>query len=48
LAGEWVQLVRLEERILGYYCRSLVPELDPRHQRSTAVDRWWGANPTKL
>jgi hypothetical protein len=25
-----------------YYCRSLVRELDPPHQRSTAVDRWWG------
>ena len=44
LAGEWVQLVRLQERILVYYCRSLVRELDLRHQRSTAVDRWWDTN----
>jgi transposase InsO family protein len=44
LAGEWVQLVRLDERILVYYCRSLVRELDLAHQRSTAVDRWWGMN----
>jgi len=44
LAGEWVQLVRLEERILVYYCRSLVRELDLTHQRSTAVDRWWDPN----
>jgi transposase InsO family protein len=41
LAGEWVQLMRVGERILVYYCRSLVRELDPLHQRSTAVDRWW-------
>ena len=40
LAGEWVQLLRLGERILVYYCRSLVCELDPGRQRSTAVDRW--------
>jgi transposase InsO family protein len=40
LAGEWVQLVRVEERILVYYCRSVVRELDLVTQRSTAVDRW--------
>jgi hypothetical protein len=34
LAGEWVKLVRLEQRILVYYCRSLVRELDLSHQRS--------------
>jgi len=45
LAGEWVQLVRLDERILVYYCRSLVRELDFAHQRSTAVDRWWHTTP---
>jgi transposase InsO family protein len=45
LAGEWVKLVRLEGRILVYYCRSLVRELDLTHQRSTAVDRWWDMNP---
>ena len=41
LAGEWVQLVRLEQRILVYYCRSVVRELDLAQQRSTAVDRCW-------
>lgn len=41
LAGEQVQLVRIEQRIQVYYCRSLVRELDQLHQRSTAVDRWW-------
>ena len=40
LAGEWVELIRIEERILIYYCRSLVRELDPINHRSTAVDRW--------
>ena len=40
LAGEWVQLVRVERRILVYYCRSVVRELDLPTQRSTAVDRW--------
>jgi len=45
LAGEWVKLVRLDGRILVYYCRSLVRELDLTHQRSTAVDRWWDLSP---
>jgi transposase InsO family protein len=40
LVGEWVQLIRVDERILVYYCRSLVRELDLVTQRSTAVDRW--------
>ena len=40
LAGEWVQLIRVEERILVYYCRSLVRELDPHRKCSTAVDHW--------
>ena len=41
LAGEWVKLVRLEGRILVYYCRNLVRELNLTQQRSTAVDRCW-------
>jgi len=45
LARQWVQLIRVEERILVYYCRSLVRELDPPRQRSTAVDRWRGGTP---
>jgi transposase InsO family protein len=28
LAGEWVQLVRIDQRILVYYCRTLIRELD--------------------
>jgi len=45
LAGEWVQLVRLEGRILAYYCCNLVRELDITHQRATSVARWWDTNP---
>jgi transposase InsO family protein len=40
LASEQVELKRLEQRILIYYCRTLVREIDLRTQRSTAVDRW--------
>jgi len=40
LAGEWVQVVRVDGRALVYYCRSLIRELDLVTQRSTAVDRW--------
>jgi transposase InsO family protein len=45
LAGEWVQLIRMEERILVYYCRSLVRELDPPppavHRGGPLVGRPW-------
>jgi len=37
LVGEWVQLIRLPEKILVYYCRSLVRELDPLSHRSVAA-----------
>ena len=40
LRREWVQLVRLQDRVLVYYCRTLVRELDLAIQRSTAVERW--------
>jgi len=40
LSGERIQLVRMEPRILAYYCRTLVRELDLGNQRSTIVDRW--------
>jgi transposase InsO family protein len=40
LAGEYVQLIRIGQRILVYYCRSLVRELDLLTQRSAAADRW--------
>ena len=40
LRREWVQLMRLEDRVLVYYCRTLIRELDLTTQRSTAVERW--------
>jgi transposase InsO family protein len=40
LHGERVQLVRIEERVQVYYCRTLIRELDFASQRSTIVDRW--------
>ena len=40
LAGEYVRLIRIEQRILVYYCRSLVRELDLLTQQSAAADRW--------
>jgi transposase InsO family protein len=40
LAREWVKLERIEERVLVFYRRSLVGELDAPTQRSTMVDRW--------
>jgi transposase InsO family protein len=40
LQGEHVRLVTIEQRVLVYYCRTLVRELDLSSQRSTIVDRW--------
>jgi transposase InsO family protein len=40
LAHERVQLVRVEQRVLVYYCQSLIREIDLADQRSTAVERW--------
>jgi transposase InsO family protein len=40
LAGEWVQVVRLESRLLVYYCTTLIREIDLEGQRSTRVERW--------
>lgn len=40
LSGEWVEFKRLGDRILVYYCNSLVRELDLAARRSTAVQRW--------
>ncbi len=40
LAGEWVQVVKLGERIQVYYCTTLVREIDSAIQRSTMVERW--------
>jgi transposase InsO family protein len=40
LRGEWVQLEQVEQRVLVYYCRTLVRELDLKSRCSTAVKRW--------
>jgi transposase InsO family protein len=40
LIGEWVQLERVGQRILVYYCRTLIRELDLQSQSSIAVQRW--------
>jgi transposase InsO family protein len=39
LAREWVQLVKVEHRMLVFYCNTLIRELDPGTQRSTIVER---------
>jgi hypothetical protein len=40
LAGEWVQLERVGHRVLVYYCRTLIRELDLQSQSSIMVQRW--------
>jgi len=40
LVGEWVQVVKLGERMQVYYCSTLVREIDLAIQRSTMVERW--------
>jgi transposase InsO family protein len=40
LCGEWVQVVRVEQRLQVYYCTTLIRELDLGSQRSTIVERW--------
>lgn len=40
LRGEWVQLERVQQRVLVYYCQTLVRELDLQTQSSSVVQRW--------
>jgi|SRR5450755_2772353 len=40
LRQQWVEVKPIDQRILVYYCRSLVREINLATQRSTAVDRW--------
>ena len=40
LAGEWVQVIRVEDRMLVFYCTTLIRELDPGIQRSKIIERW--------
>ena len=47
LAGDWVQILPLEQRLLVYYCTTLLRELDIAAQRSTIIDRWFPMAPTE-
>ena len=40
LCGEWVQVVKLGDRVQVYYCNTLIREIDLAIQRSTMVERW--------
>jgi len=40
LAGEWVQVLQLDQRLQVYYCTTLIREIDLGIQRSTMVERW--------
>ena len=40
LAGEWVQVLEVEQRLQVYYCNTLIRELEPAIHRSTIVERW--------
>jgi transposase InsO family protein len=40
LSGERVQVVRVEQRMLVFYCTTLIRELDPGIQRSKIIERW--------
>jgi transposase InsO family protein len=40
LSGEWVQVVPVEQRMMVFYCTTLIRELDPGIQRSKIVERW--------
>ena len=40
LAGEWVQVMQLEQRLQVYYCTTLIREIDLGIQRSTIVEHW--------
>ena len=40
LAGDWVQVVQVEQRMLVFYCATLIRELDPGIQRSKIIERW--------
>ena len=40
LAGDWVQLERVQQRVLVFYCRTLVRELNLESRSSLVVKRW--------
>jgi hypothetical protein len=39
LASHTVRLERIDQRVLVYFCRTLVQEIDLSEERSTAVER---------
>ncbi|HEX9110030.1 MAG TPA: hypothetical protein VF845_01020 [Terriglobales bacterium] len=39
-AREWVQVVKVKQRMLVFYCNTLIRELDLGTQRATIVARW--------
>jgi transposase InsO family protein len=47
LCGEWVRLVALDDRVLVYYCATLMREIDLRLQCSTIVEHW-NTDPDRL
>jgi transposase InsO family protein len=40
LRRQWVQVVWVQQRVLVYYCNSVVRELDPFANKSVLVNRW--------
>jgi hypothetical protein len=40
LAGEWVQVMQLKQRLQVYYCTTLIRKIDLEIQRSTMVEHW--------
>jgi len=40
LAGEWVQVMQLEQRLQVYYCTTLIREIELGIQCSTMVEHW--------
>jgi hypothetical protein len=40
LAGQQVQLIRIDQRVLVFFCNTLIRELDLAGQGSTMVEPW--------
>jgi len=40
LAGQRVEMVRLQDRVLVYHCRTLIRELDLANGGTTTVAHW--------
>ncbi|MGA7158123.1 MAG: IS481 family transposase, partial [Acidobacteriaceae bacterium] len=40
LAGERVQLIRIEHRVLVFFCNTLIRQFDLANQGSTMVEPW--------